>query len=187
MKAKEVTVGAGASVGKSAATSPLPARQLRRTRSRLGCYTCRRRKKKCDEALYPVCQRCAAKGLPCDWPPQKHKLSRVLNQVVYVGPGLLLAALRADATSFVPAHKQSGLPQRPGPQSERPPSGVGSVTDAAAPAGPAPATPPTVGPTTGARPRSRFLATIALQQDVIAERDPDDLFEYLDPLLWATT
>lgn len=184
VKAKEVTVGAGASVTKSGAP-PLPARHLRKTRSRLGCYTCRRRKKKCDE-LYPMCQRCAAKGLPCEWPPQKHKLSRVLNQVVYVGPGLLLAALRADATSFMPAHKQSGPLQREGP-SERPPSRVRSGTYAAAPAGAAPATQPTVGPTTGARPRSRFLAKIALQQDVIAERDPDDLFEYLDPLLWATT
>lgn len=186
VKAKEVTVGAGASVASSAAP-PLPARHLRRTRSRLGCYTCRRRKRKCDE-LYPVCLRCAAKGLPCEWPPQKHKLSRVLNQVVYVGPGLLLAALRADATSFVPAHKHSGPPQREGP-SERPPTGVRSATDAAAPAGAAPATPPTVGSTTGIRPRprSRYLAKIALQQEVIAERDPDDIFEYLDPLLWATT
>ncbi|KAJ9136658.1 hypothetical protein NKR23_g9787 [Pleurostoma richardsiae] len=35
------------------------------TRSRTGCYTCRSRRKKCDEAK-PVCQNCLYSGVPCE-------------------------------------------------------------------------------------------------------------------------
>ncbi|KAE8313960.1 fungal-specific transcription factor domain-containing protein [Aspergillus transmontanensis] len=36
------------------------------TRSRTGCLTCRRRKKKCDER-HPVCSGCDRNRLPCEW------------------------------------------------------------------------------------------------------------------------
>lgn len=36
-------------------------------RSRAGCFTCRRRKKKCDE-VKPVCKGCARNELECLWP-----------------------------------------------------------------------------------------------------------------------
>lgn len=35
-------------------------------RSRNGCLTCRKRKKKCDE-IRPLCTNCAGKGLECKW------------------------------------------------------------------------------------------------------------------------
>lgn len=37
-------------------------------RSRNGCLTCRRRKKKCDELLYPQCRNCHTNELQCTWP-----------------------------------------------------------------------------------------------------------------------
>lgn len=47
----------------------------RHTRSKNGCYTCRRRKKKCDEA-YPLCKSCKANGLECTWPDNVVALHR---------------------------------------------------------------------------------------------------------------
>lgn len=39
-----------------------------RKRSRDGCFTCRRRKKKCDESLFPRCRNCHSNDLQCTWP-----------------------------------------------------------------------------------------------------------------------
>lgn len=57
-----------ATVGTSAA-APRPRTNLRPNypRSRHGCLTCRRRKKKCDE-IAPLCTNCARKDLECTWP-----------------------------------------------------------------------------------------------------------------------
>lgn len=41
---------------------------LKKSRSRLGCMTCRRKKKKCDESLFPICQNCEYSGSLCEWP-----------------------------------------------------------------------------------------------------------------------
>ncbi|OBA20125.1 hypothetical protein METBIDRAFT_33075 [Metschnikowia bicuspidata var. bicuspidata NRRL YB-4993] len=38
------------------------------TRSKNGCFTCRRRKKKCDESSYPSCKNCISNKLECSWP-----------------------------------------------------------------------------------------------------------------------
>lgn len=38
-------------------------------RSRLGCFSCRRRKKKCDE-VKPICTACLRNHFPCVWPVQ---------------------------------------------------------------------------------------------------------------------
>lgn len=55
-----------------------------RSRSRTGCLTCRRRKKKCDEELYPTCLNCKKKLLGCEWPEIKHELNKKLKQVRYI-------------------------------------------------------------------------------------------------------
>jgi hypothetical protein len=41
-----------------------PARRVGTTRERLGCLTCRHRRKKCDE-LYPICGHCKRLNLVC--------------------------------------------------------------------------------------------------------------------------
>jgi hypothetical protein len=41
--------------------------QFRRKRVKTGCMTCRRRKKKCNEAK-PACAGCRRNGLSCEWP-----------------------------------------------------------------------------------------------------------------------
>mgnify|MGYP003365305032 FL=1 len=41
-----------------------------KTRTKTGCFTCRKRKKKCDEH-YPVCSGCARNFLNCVWPEHK--------------------------------------------------------------------------------------------------------------------
>lgn len=60
-------------------------KDIRLKRSRMGCFTCRGRKKKCDELLYPVCQNCKKKGLHCEWPEEKHKLNKFFTKIVYAG------------------------------------------------------------------------------------------------------
>ncbi|KAH8898296.1 hypothetical protein GQ53DRAFT_817576 [Thozetella sp. PMI_491] len=49
----------------------------RATRSKNGCFTCRKRKLKCDET-HPICKRCTADHFSCDWPvscPSKNAAS----------------------------------------------------------------------------------------------------------------
>lgn len=41
--------------------------RIRHNRTRTGCVTCRRRKKKCDES-HPICSGCIRNGLDCSWP-----------------------------------------------------------------------------------------------------------------------
>lgn len=41
-----------------------------KTRTKTGCFTCRKRKKKCDEH-YPICSGCARNFLSCVWPKNK--------------------------------------------------------------------------------------------------------------------
>ncbi|QPG73082.1 hypothetical protein FOA43_000387 [Brettanomyces nanus] len=41
-----------------------------KTRTKTGCFTCRKRKKKCDEC-YPVCSGCARNFICCIWPENK--------------------------------------------------------------------------------------------------------------------
>lgn len=77
-------------------------------RSRTGCFTCRRRKKKCDELLYPVCQNCHRKGLECAWPPLKHELHKKLEEVKYIADSVeplktkdgLMTILAGNGTSM---------------------------------------------------------------------------------------
>lgn len=63
-----------------------------KTRSRNGCFTCRRRKKKCDESLYPDCKNCLANGLLCTWPEHVEELHKEIevteekNRVSASGP-----------------------------------------------------------------------------------------------------
>jgi hypothetical protein len=57
----------------AAATKPARRRPIPRkghTKSRRGCYNCKRRKVKCPEGL-PQCQQCCRLGLKCEYPPPK--------------------------------------------------------------------------------------------------------------------
>lgn len=56
-----------------------------RSRSSTGCLTCRRRKKKCDESSYPVCQNCVQKLVECKWSNKAHTLHKQLAYVRYLG------------------------------------------------------------------------------------------------------
>ncbi len=56
-------------------------------RSQFGCWTCRARKKKCDEA-YPICSSCQMRGITCygygpkpDWMDGKDKERKVLDDL----------------------------------------------------------------------------------------------------------
>lgn len=44
-------------------------------RSRNGCYTCRKRKVKCDERT-PICIKCEYSGRGCEWPPEDPVIRR---------------------------------------------------------------------------------------------------------------
>ncbi|CAK7912307.1 hypothetical protein CAAN3_13S03730 [[Candida] anglica] len=134
---------------------------VRRTRSRLGCYTCRRRKKKCDEESYPICQNCQSKGLTCEWPARKHELNRLLEQVVYVGdkagssrretpPGAIMREYKT-VDNAVTKRRLSSPIRRPRPFFEE----FQSTPDVLPP-------PPSLK-------RSYFLEKIALQEDVTDE------------------
>lgn len=56
-----------------------------RSRSSMGCLTCRRKRKKCDEKLYPTCLRCQEKHLVCEWPLKVQQIQQQLGQVRYIG------------------------------------------------------------------------------------------------------
>ncbi|KAJ1305504.1 hypothetical protein OPQ81_000511 [Rhizoctonia solani] len=55
-------------------------------RSKSGCFSCKRRRKKCDESK-PTCSRCAKSGLECRYvrPPEETKL-RTKTQFIYESP-----------------------------------------------------------------------------------------------------
>ncbi|KAK6460647.1 hypothetical protein DFJ63DRAFT_315310 [Scheffersomyces coipomensis] len=75
------------------------------TRSRTGCYTCRRRKKKCDELSFPTCHNCESKHLQCVWPKATQELYEKLRQVKYIDSN--------DNTSHVHHHSTNGIRQGP--------------------------------------------------------------------------
>ncbi|KAL4736399.1 hypothetical protein BDV11DRAFT_14767 [Aspergillus similis] len=63
----------------SASNQPLrvASKRLRatHTKSRQGCYTCKSRRVKCDEAK-PICGACALRGEPCGFPPDTSRQAR---------------------------------------------------------------------------------------------------------------
>lgn len=87
-----------------------------RTRSRTGCFTCRKRKKKCDELLYPVCQNCNDRNLTCKWPLKKHEVHKKLEEVKYIGNDEKTSKIASgDSTNVSPnftLKKQTGTQQR---------------------------------------------------------------------------
>lgn len=52
----------------------------KKSRSRLGCLTCRRKKKKCDESLFPVCRNCQYSDVLCAWPEATQNIYPVANE-----------------------------------------------------------------------------------------------------------
>lgn len=68
-------------------------------RSRNGCLTCRKRKKKCDE-IWPLCTNCAGKGLECKWPAGRKSNERIATISTGESP--------AESTSLSPTTGYSG-------------------------------------------------------------------------------
>lgn len=60
---------------------PVPSRG---TRSKTGCFPCRRRKKKCDET-YPICYGCKWNALRCQW-PQHNAPTQRRQRCQYLSP-----------------------------------------------------------------------------------------------------
>ncbi|KAL4790139.1 fungal-specific transcription factor domain-containing protein [Aspergillus venezuelensis] len=62
-------------------------------RSRTGCQTCRRRKKKCDEN-HPICGGCSRNNIPCRWPneslarPSRRPRRRICHSGLGIPQGL---------------------------------------------------------------------------------------------------
>ncbi|TIA03365.1 trimeric LpxA-like protein [Aureobasidium pullulans] len=69
-------------------------------RTKTGCHTCRRRKKKCDEAK-PHCQNCTRGGFPCEGYGPKHELNVKLPSKT-----IPLQAKSVEGHPF-PSHRQS--------------------------------------------------------------------------------
>ncbi|KAI5256828.1 trimeric LpxA-like protein [Aureobasidium subglaciale] len=69
-------------------------------RTKTGCHTCRRRKKKCDEAK-PQCTNCTRGGFPCEGYGPKHELNVKLPSKT-----VPLQAKSVEGHAF-PAHRQS--------------------------------------------------------------------------------
>lgn len=58
--------------------------KIKSNRSRTGCYTCRKLKKKCDESSYPICKNCSLKNLDCKWPLIKQEVFENMKKVRYI-------------------------------------------------------------------------------------------------------
>lgn len=121
----------------------------RHSRSKNGCFTCRRRKKKCDEATYPICKSCEANRLECSWPEHvvelhKHAVADVTSEDIAASPEV------APAPSEV-LHREERL-YSPQPLSYRvsKPEKKG---------------------------RSYFLERIAMQQDCVDDKEHEQVFD----------
>lgn len=64
-------------------------------RSRTGCFTCRRRKKKCNEEK-PVCSGCKRNKLDCNWPPDVSASSNNPQPQKRAGAGAVAVAASAS-------------------------------------------------------------------------------------------
>lgn len=56
-----------------------------RSRSSTGCLTCKKKKRKCDEKLYPVCLNCQNRKVSCEWSMKSHQFHQQKGQVKYYG------------------------------------------------------------------------------------------------------
>ena len=80
-------------------------------RSRTGCFTCRRRKKKCNEEK-PVCSGCKRNKLDCRWPTESPSTSQIRANKGSVSRSPSDAALRLER------HSKVGLAMSPEQESE---------------------------------------------------------------------
>ncbi|CAI5756685.1 unnamed protein product [Candida verbasci] len=55
--------------------------KVKRTRSKTGCLTCRKRKKRCDEKSKPTCLNCQLLKLECKWPELQIKTSNTIETI----------------------------------------------------------------------------------------------------------
>lgn len=70
-----------------------------RLKSRRGCWTCKRRKKKCDE-VQPTCSACERLDLKCEWTSSQSEEDR---------DSKLLPAVQTISTAFQQAQQQLSL------------------------------------------------------------------------------
>ena len=102
------SAAAPATTTAAAAATPPPSRYnaplSRRThaKSRLGCFTCKRRRVKCNEGR-PVCSSCRRLGLRCEYPPQQPATAAE-------GVGTLIAS-SANPSAYASSSSSSGGPQ----------------------------------------------------------------------------
>ncbi|KAL2856119.1 hypothetical protein BJX68DRAFT_253345 [Aspergillus pseudodeflectus] len=96
------------------------------TKSRQGCYTCKSRRVKCDEAK-PICGACALRNAPCGYPRHTSRQARRERQDEFPMAG--------DARHRVPAFSHDGspraldfnLPSPPAPTAEVNPGSMNMV------------------------------------------------------------
>ncbi|KAL1840314.1 hypothetical protein VTJ49DRAFT_567 [Mycothermus thermophilus] len=69
------------------------------TKSRRGCYSCKRRKVKCQETL-PKCANCLRLGLRCEYPPRKDLVRSLPEDDLYFPASPPSAPLQSTPTAF---------------------------------------------------------------------------------------
>lgn len=132
-----------------------------RVRSRNGCFTCRRRKKKCDESSYPSCKNCTSNKLQCSWP----------DHVVSVHQK------EQGEKPSIPEdkHSENIIPSVSSPKLEIPNSASVPSVPTSLLSGDRVSKPERKG-------RNYILQRISMQQDCVEDLQ-DDLFEFLDSVV----
>lgn len=88
-------------------------------RSRTGCFTCRRRKKKCNEEK-PICSGCKRNKLDCRWPTESSSTSQIRTDKISVSRSPSDAARRLERHSMVAASMSpEQQPEKPHEQYQR--------------------------------------------------------------------
>ncbi|ODA77347.1 hypothetical protein RJ55_06975 [Drechmeria coniospora] len=82
-------------------------------RSRTGCFTCRRRKKKCSEEK-PICSGCRRNKLDCRWPAETSPTSQHLRTKPWSSADTKLSSDRSS--SIAPPTSSESQPPPPPPQ-----------------------------------------------------------------------
>lgn len=81
-------------------------------RSTTGCYTCKSRKKKCDET-HPKCQRCTRSGLECGgYAPLESPDSKGVMRRAKIAPTLIVVEQPAAPAKSSQAGSSSSVPSR---------------------------------------------------------------------------
>lgn len=85
---------------------PTRTRETTMSRSRTGCFTCRRRKKKCDERK-PICSGCRQNSLECNWPALPSTLTKAQRLAPAAMSAKAISRQQPSATSLKAASSSS--------------------------------------------------------------------------------